>query len=102
MLKAHPQQGEKEDYSSSDTKSVFTAPPVPLIPQPQPAGYIGASGPRASVERKLPDRYCAGTQKSTTNSPQKYDVLQRIAKLSLEKEQMKNSSQSLQTQSSTG
>jgi hypothetical protein len=76
---------------------------VPLISQPQPAGYIGASGPRASVERKLPDRYCAGTQKSATNSPQKYDILQRIAKLSLEKEQqMKKSTQSLQTQSSTG
>lgn len=91
------------EISTEDTDFVVQ-PPIPIIQQPTSAGYIGVSVPRTGVERKLPERYCGGShQKSTTNSPQKYDVLQRIAKLSLEKEQQaKKSTQSLQTQSSTG
>lgn len=67
-----------------------------MIRQPKPTGYIGASAPKPNAARKLPDRYCGGGQSAVTNSSQKYDILQRISKLSLEKEQTKKDSSSQQ------
>jgi hypothetical protein len=79
----------QEEKKSSDSDA---SPPIPLIRQPQAACYIGASVPKQCVSRKLPDRYCGGGQSAVSNSSQKYNVLQRIAKLSLEKEQTKKAS----------
>ncbi|KAL7080361.1 hypothetical protein ACQ4LE_000091 [Meloidogyne hapla] len=91
-------QGDGKKSPESDVPS----PPVTLIRQPKPTGYIGASAPKPNACRKLPDRYCGGGQSVGSNSSQKYDILQRISKLSLEKEQTKKSSspqQQLQTES---
>ncbi|CAK5117160.1 unnamed protein product [Meloidogyne enterolobii] len=76
------------DGKKSPETDVLSA-PIPLIRQPKPTGYIGASAPKPNAARKLPDRYCGGGQSAVSNSSQKYDILQRISKLSLEKEQIK-------------
>nr|CAD2205533.1 unnamed protein product [Meloidogyne enterolobii] len=79
------------DGKKSPETDVLSA-PIPLIRQPKPTGYIGASAPKPNAARKLPDRYCGGGQSAVSNSSQKYDILQRISKLSLEKEQIKKDS----------
>lgn len=50
------------------------------------SGYIGASAPRNSnPNRKLPDRFYAGLSNSQTSGTfRKYNVLQRMAQLSME------------------
>nr|CAD2179092.1 unnamed protein product [Meloidogyne enterolobii] len=79
------------DGKKSPETDVLSA-PIPLIRQPKPTGYIGASAPKPNAARNLPDRYCGGGQSAVSNSSQKYDILQRISKLSLEKEQTKKDS----------
>lgn len=69
--------------------------PLPPVPQPQPAGYIGASGPRIA-DRKLPERYYGGPEVSQRQTGQKYNFLQKMAKLSMDaKEQQSQTNTSM-------
>lgn len=104
-VKPEPQPVFTSFSSTPSSTEPTPQPPVRILSVPVPpstgSGYISAStAPRANVERKIPDRYIGVTEGPKTTSTQKrYDFKQKLAQLSVEKEQQQQQHLQLQQQS---